>query len=90
MFLINQNPDSPQRTSASGPCVAVGKGVGQWCRGSCSQTSYHAGEGRWDRYEYRTWMGGKRQTDMGSVSSKYDTGKNEMLAYMFKFSFYGS
>ncbi len=40
----------PQRTSASDPCVAAGKDGGRWCRESCSQRFYHAGEGKWGRY----------------------------------------
>lgn len=76
------NPHSPQRTSASGPYAAAGRGAGQWCRGSCSQTSYRAGVGKWDRYEYRTWVGGERQTHTGQLVVR------GILAGMFKCVFY--
>lgn len=41
----------PQRTSASGPCVAAGRVAGRWCREFCSQRSYHEGEGKSGRFE---------------------------------------
>lgn len=51
---------SPRRTFVSGLYGEAGKVAALWCRGSYSQTSYHADAGRWGRCEYHTCT--ERQT----------------------------
>lgn len=57
----------PQRTSASDPCVAAGIDGGRWCRESCSQRSYRAGEGKLGRYGCRIWVSRKVKSESSLV-----------------------
>lgn len=60
----------PQRTSASDPCVAARIAGGRWCRESCSQRSYHGGEGKSGRYGCHISVRGKTKEKLESRLTK--------------------